>query len=282
MHIAAGMRKTHKGVMTCLMSVVVMVELSGDAKAILEKLPKDGSLVGNVSLMRLLSMPPERFFQAKSELEAQSLIIYGRGRGGSTGLAKPGVTPIEKPITGVKDEYDLYVPLKKYFDEFWKPNYKSPDLYISKITGPPKGHKRKSGLWSRPDVSVLTVSGYDFIPQRVIELTTVEAKRFADIGTRAVFETVSQSKFGHQAFLAFEWVKDEDMDDSSSEDVKEVFKEARRFGIGIIQMKKAEKDWDIDIVLDPVRGDPDPADCNRFIEQNFAEDHKQIRSAIGR
>lgn len=265
-----------------LVIVREMAELSEDAQAILNKLPKDGAMVGNVSLMRLLTMPPERFFEAKSELDAIEMIVYGKGRGGSTGLAKPATAPAEKPVTGVKDEFELYNPLKKYFDDFWKPNYKAPDLYISKITGPPKNHKRKSGLWSRPDVSVLTVSGYDFIPQRVLELSTVEAKKYADIGTRAVFETVSHSKFGHQAFSAFEWLEEPDMDDSSNEDVKEVFKEARRFGIGIIQMRRADKEWDIDIVLDPMRHDPDPADCNRFIEQNFVEAHKQIRSAIGR
>jgi hypothetical protein len=260
-----------------------MAELSEDAKAILGALPKDGSMVGNLSLMRKLAMPPERFFEAKQELDNEALIVYGKGRGGSTGLAKPTIAPPERATTGVRDEYDLYGPLKKYFDDFWKPNYKAPDLYISKITGPPKDHKRKSGLWSRPDVSVLTVSAYDFIPERVLELTTVEAKKYADIGTRAVFETVSHSKFGHQAFLAFEWLDDVDMDDSSNEDVVEVFKESRRFGIGIMQMKmKEDKTWEIDIVLDSIRHDPEPADCNRFIEQNFAEYHKQIRSAIGR
>jgi hypothetical protein len=72
------------------------------------------------------------------------------------------------------------------------------------------------------------------------------------------------------------------MDDSLNENVKEVFTEARRFGIGIIQMRKEGKDWDIDIVLDTDGDSPNPSYCNRFIEQNFAEFHKQIRSAIGR
>lgn len=262
-----------------------MVELliSEDSRKILGLLPSDGSLMGNISLMRELNMSPDRFYVAKTELDAKGLIIYGRGKGGSTGLAKPSEQITRKPPTsGIKDEFEMYGPLKKYFDDYWGPNYKSPDVFISKITGPPKDHKRKSGLWSRPDVSILTIAGYDFIPEQVLELTTVEAKRYDEIGPRAVFETVSHSKFGHQAYLAIEWLDETDIDDSPDENMKEVVREAQRFGIGLIQMKKSEPNkWKCEIVLDPQRREPDPVDCNRFIEQNFVEHHKTIRRAIG-
>jgi len=240
-------------------------------------------MVGNISLMRKLGMKPKEFFSAKAELDEQGVIVFGKGKGGSIGIAKPSAKTAAKKYQGIKDEFELYDPLKRFFDEYWGPNYKTPDLYVSKITGPPKGHKRKSGVWSRPDLSILTVSRYDFVPERVLEVTTIEAKRFPDIGPRAVFETASHSKYGHQAYLALEWPEKEDVDDSPDEDVQEVIKEARRFGIGLIQMRKdAGGEWDVDIIIDPVRREPDPADCSGFIEQVFKDKHTQIRHAIGR
>ena len=258
-----------------------MAKLSGNAGKIRKALPPDGTMVGNISLMRRLGIKPKDFFSAKAELDEEGLIVFGKGKGGSIGIAKPSLGgATRKPQ--VEKEFELYDPLKGFFDEYWGPNYNTPDLYISKVTGPPKGHKRKSGVWSRPDVSILTISRYDFVPERVLEVTTVEAKRYPDIGPRAVFETASHSRFGHQAYLALEWPEKQNLDDSPDEDVQEVIKESRRFGIGIIQMRRVTGEWDISIILEPVRREPDPADCSGFIGQVFKENHKQIRHAIGR
>src|SRR3989304_4131681 len=98
-----------------------MSKLSPDARAILGALPPDGTMVGNISLMRRLRMKPGRFFAAKAELAGQEQIKTGKGRGGSTGRAKPVKTPrVLSP--GVKDEFELYDPLKTFFDDYWKPD----------------------------------------------------------------------------------------------------------------------------------------------------------------
>jgi hypothetical protein len=257
--------------------------LSKAAEKILESLPADGSMIGNTYLMRLLGMTAEEFFKEKEVLQDLEKVVTGKGRGGSLGLAKIRTSITEKKVSGgVKEESSLYEPIKKYFDENWGPNYIS-DCYCSIISGSPKGHKRRSGQWSRPDVSLLTISSYQFLPARILEVTTIEAKRYQDATPEAVFETASHNKFGHQAYLAVEWLEECDIDDSKNENFKRIIKEAENFGIGVIQMKKDSKDgYNFKFILDPKRKDPLPDDCNAFIEQIFKAYHQKILTALGK
>lgn len=210
-------------------------------------------------------------------------MVTGKGRGGSIGLAKiSGPSGMPDRSGGAKDEGELYEPIKNYFDENGGPNYQSPDYYCAVIIGTPKGHKRRSGLWSRPDVSILTVSSYQFLPTKQMELTTIEAKRYRDATPQAVFETASQSKVSHQSYLVIEWLGETDLDESDNVNAKRILSEAQRFGIGIIQMKKNRGDWKFREILDPKRQDPDPDDCNWFIGQNFKQYHQQIFGALGK
>lgn len=215
-------------------------------------------------------------------MESEGVIILGRGRGGTVRL-KEGTEEAELKLPGgVRDEFDLYGPLKDWFDKFWGPDYKSPDFYICKITGPPKGHKRKSGKWSRPDISVVTVATSEFfIPPKTLEVTTVEVKRYSDVSVVAVFEAASHGKFGHQSYVAVEWLGSEDIDKSDDPLAEALFKEARRFGVGVIQMRpKGDGGWDIDERLEPDRLNPDPRDCSQFIEENFEEQARALRNAM--
>ena len=61
------------------------MEVSEDAKRILENLPPDGSMIGNMSLRDSLELDPKKYFDAKRELEVAGLIVTGKGKGGSLG-----------------------------------------------------------------------------------------------------------------------------------------------------------------------------------------------------
>ena len=136
--------------------------------------------------------------------------------------------------------------MQDYFDDEWSGAYVEPDKYFSKITGSPKGHKQKSGTWSRPDLSILTISRYEFLPMIDLELTTVEVKRYSDIGTRAIFEAASHSKYAHQSYLAYEWL-DNQTSPQPGPLLEAVQREAERFGIGLIRMtQQAGSKWDCD------------------------------------
>jgi hypothetical protein len=191
----------------------------------------------------------------------------------------------QKLRPGVRDETELYKPIKKWIDGKEKKKYAFKGEYISKVTGPSKGQKRKTGTWSRPDVSVVTVANHEYLPHRTVEITTVEAKRYRDIKLLGLFEAVSHTKFGHKTYLALEWRQVEDIDDCNDEDIREVLKEALRFGVGVIQMRRKTNkiDWDIRIVQTALHHDPDARDCNRFLGNILTKKEKvKLKTAIGK
>ena len=246
-------------------------------------LPKDGSTLGNTYLIRSLAVQPEDYLKARAELEDAGLIVRGVGRGGTIRLARPVAEPVEpKAPGGVKEERSLYDPLKRWFDKVWGVEYKPPDFYTCKITGSPAGHKRRSGKWSRPDLAIVTIASAEFfVPSKTLEVTTVEVKRYSELDVVAVFEAASHGKFGHQSYLAVEWLEEKDMDKPEASSIAtDVMKEAQRFGVGVLQMRPRGSEWDVQEVLEPHRNVPDPEDCSGFIEQVFEDHHKQIRNAI--
>jgi hypothetical protein len=254
------------------------------AEKIRAALPQDGTSVGNIGLIRKLGVTPEAYVLARAELEAQGAIIRGVGRGGSIRLTPKEVAKSAGPkaVVGVKDESDLYKPLKDWFDRFWGSEYVGGDFYACKITGPPKGHKRNSGKWSRPDLSIVTVATSEFfVPSKTLEVTTVEVKRYPDISVVAVFEAASHRKFGHQCYVAVEWLETDDMDSSGDGSVAySLLREARNFGVGVLQMRPKSGTWDITEALAADRKNPEPQVCSQFIEEQFSDKAKELRIAI--
>jgi hypothetical protein len=281
---AAGARRDSMGLPSRASAVTHIRSLSKLALAIQRELPDDGSMIGNTSLMRQLKLEPPQFFLAKEELMAAGLAVAGKGRGGSTGLAQVTERTETRPTRkGVQDEADLYEPTKRWFDEHWGPEYRQPNYYKAVVTGTPRGHKRKSGLWSRPDITILTVSCYPFLPTRQVELTTVEIKAADSLDTSAVFEAASHGKVAHFAYLAVEWLGSKDMPNTEDDNVQAVLKEAKRFDVGVMQIeKRGHGRYELVEVVEPKRREPDPGDCNAFIEQRFRDLHDEIRNALGR
>jgi hypothetical protein len=186
---------------------------------------------------------------------------------------------------GVGDETELYKHIKQWIDGKEKKKYAFKGEYISRVTGPSKGQKRKTGFWSRPDVTVVTVANHEYLPHRTVEITTVEAKRYRDIKLFGLFEAVSHSKFGHRTYLAVEWRRAEEIDDCTDEDIREILKEALRFGIGVIQMRRRTNkvNWDIRVVQNALRRDPDARECNRFLANTLTrKEREKLKSAIGK
>ncbi len=258
----------------------MVTDLAGKIR---DLLPKDGSTIGNISLIRKLGVQPEEYIVARSELELQHLIVRGVGRGGTVRLARPLPEAVKaERAGGVKNEAELYGPLKNWFDKFWGSDYRAPDFYACKITGSPRGHKRRGGKWSRPDLSIVTVAGAEFfVPNKNLEVTTVEVKRYNDIGVSAVFEAASHKKFGHQSYVALEWLEPTDMDKADSSDVaSDVLREARQFEVGVLQLRYKNAALDIQEILEPIRKNPDPSECSAFIERNFKDYTKLIAAAL--
>lgn len=222
-------------------------EISEAAKKLLQLVPTDGSYVGNTFLRRKSGLEDE-YWKIRNELEEADLITLGRGRGGSVALplsATPTISAVmpaeEKGL--VHDESELYGPLKSALEDEWGNAAKeSGDFFELRITASPKGRSRDTGQWSRPDLTLVEVNTFEYLPGANLEITTFEVKRFVDSQNIAsVYEAAAHSRWAHYAYLVAE-VPQEHYEFQSR-----IISELERFDIGLILFWKKDGKWDFTV-----------------------------------
>jgi hypothetical protein len=254
------------------------VKLSAAAKKLLELVPTDGVFIGNTTLQRRSKLG-RRYWQVRSELVSGGFVTRGKGRGGSVArlAAETDAAPsIAKTGKGyVRKESELYEPLRRWLADVWGEGVEPGDFFEVLITGTPRKKKRASGQWSRPDVTLVQVNSYDFLPQPVLEVTTFEVKRFSDAeNIRSVYESAAHSRWAHFSYLVAE------VPDSDYEFPERFASELERFHLGMIFMWKdkkeksgwqfAEQEWETD------RLNPEPEELNALLK-GFFQDSKRAR-----
>lgn len=250
-------------------------ELSEAAKKLLDLIPEEGSITNNAlkhKLRRAGGFPTKKYWDYRKELIEHNLIRFGLGRGGSVLRNEPAEeieeAEEEKPEEkGKEREPKFHVILKEYLENNDVRDIK--DRPHSKawvaVTGNPKGWKRKSGYHSRPDVMMVSLIKYKYLPVDVT-ITTYEMKRRQALDdTDCVFEAASHQKGAHYAYVICETVEDQIEEELSPE----LLQTLDRFGIGFgwfYLTKSKEKEYDLDIIVEPKRQTPSPADENKLLE----------------
>jgi len=146
------------------------------AKKLLELVPSDGVFIGNTTLQRRSNLG-KRHWEVRKELVDGGFLTRGKGRGGSVArlAAETEAAPIA--VRGrlfVRKESELYEPLKRWIAEVWGEGVEGGDFFDVRITGSPRTRKRASGQWSRPDVTLVQVNSYDYLPQPVLDVTLLK------------------------------------------------------------------------------------------------------------
>ncbi len=251
---------------------------------VLSKLPRDGSFVSNDKIYESLGMAPEEFYAVQAKLVNEGKVVVGRGRYGRTALivddSSVGDEEHYNNGLGATSDEELHEAVKSYFDRKLKPNYEPspPNLYISKITVQSRTGRRAPLV---PDISILTIMKYDFVPGTHLEVITADVWKHNTLVLEAVYETKANSIYSHRPYLIFEWIKDVDFE-RSGRDARNILSEAKSLGVGLIEMKPADDEkWEFRTILDPQLHHPELGELNSFIDLRFRDDHARIRGAIG-
>lgn len=242
-----------------------------DVDFFLKQLPKDGASIGNKSLREKLKWEEDKYWRVRDEILEAGIIKKGTGKGGSVALLEK-----EKPVADTsfkdpyKDEKALYsdfletIELKFTKDERLK-NYHCEDVST-------QGRKNTGGLWTRPDIVLVSINSYSYYPVKVMDLISFELKHYKNISIAGVFETASHSRFATKSYFCL-YIPRELQGDFSS-DLQRIKPECERFGIGLLVFSNP-KDYDtFDIVAEPTRRTPDPADMDEFIRIQISEKGK--------
>jgi hypothetical protein len=242
-------------------------KLSEKARKLWNLIPPDGGFVTNLRLrysVRPLGFSTDDFWEYRKELFDNGLIQIGRGRGGRVARIQKFVEEepkVKLPSILVREESKLYEELRKWLDKnVVKGDEESGGQAWARVTAT----ARRSGHWSTPDVVLVEVTSYEYLPNRDVTVTTYEIKRYASqMDNSWVFEAASHSKGAHYSYLVVETLENKKTD----EPPPELSPDLRQFGIGFgwLYLKKDTKEYEFEEILEPDRKNPNPEDENELL-----------------
>ena len=258
-------------------------ELEKLGEALLGLLPADGTGKGNGWLIGELKdalrqsqsyeATDDDYWATRDHLVQTGLAVKGRGRGGS--LIRV-VQESKTKATRRQTESSLYPPFAEYVRRYWVKDNSIKD-YVVQVTAN-QGKKRTGGKWTRPDITVIGVRTYTFIPGRQPEVVTFEIKPEREHDVSGVFETASHSVYAHKSYLAIACPTGR----PEGEDFDRLEVLCKRFGVGLLIFSDVSDFDTYEELLEPVRSSPDPSDVDDFIiaqisKVNQNEIHKMLQ-----
>jgi hypothetical protein len=243
---------------------------------LLAALPSDGSTVGNYSVRSQLELHDETYASAKRELRDKGLIKVGVGYGGTVSRmsAARAAKAVEEPQQAglVKFEQELYEPFREWLQSYLASDQELPFSHV-RITGPPKGYRRSSGQWSRPDVTAVQVFRYDWLPEISVEVSTYEIKPAAEARKlESVYEAAAHGRWGHRASLVIEQGEDDVPEES-------ILGEVGRFNLGLYTMRRqSDGRFKTDPIIEPPLTPAQPQDLNKQLDY-FLGENRELRQS---
>jgi len=243
----------------------------------LKTVPTDGESIGNKALLQGIvaslkkeipeyNLHPDDFWKIRNQLIEEGILAKARGKGGSV-FRLHSLTKKNLPALKVK-ESDLYKSFFNYIESTW---VKLNDIkhFVSEMTAC-QGKRKTGGKWTRPDIALVAVNTYAYIPGKTIDLITFELKTHANYGIESVFEAAAHSQFAHKSYLAIS------LPDGipNTDEFDRIEKECKRFGIGLLIFDDINDLESTEIRIEADRKSPDPNDTNGFITSQFQKDNQ--------
>jgi hypothetical protein len=159
---------------------------------LLDLVPKDGSPIGNVSLLSELGWNEEKYWRVRERLLEEGQLERGKGKGGSVRRSSHGELLVAKP-TRSSPEARLYEPLLQVLSKDWIREMRiEPDQIHFEISAK-QGKKDTGGTWTRPDITAISVRSFQHLPGKFLDVWTFEVKPMESLDITAVFEAASHA-----------------------------------------------------------------------------------------
>jgi hypothetical protein len=250
---------------------------------ILAYLVANGGDAGNIAIMRALKLSSDEYWPIRNKLIDEGRITRGRGRGGKVILVEKApvpekiveATPAEtqtketKPLPNkYQIEAALYEPIAKEIEKNWtKENrYRESIVEITAL----QGRRDTGGIWSRPDITVVGMTTYLYLPSKHFDVTTFEIKKFDGLDVTTVYEALAHRRAATRSYAIFH-VPDLKDPDPREQQMSVICDEAKKHGIGVIFVDDPEKFETWEEAVEPARIVPNPEDLNDFIALQLTE-----------
>lgn len=246
----------------------------------IEKLSKQNDgYIGNMALMKELVWPPEKYWPIRDILLDEGKIKRGRGQGGSVQLIPDSYTKheVEKEAESgytenkFNKESELYEYCEKIINEYWVKDYRY-QRHIVEITAN-AGSRQTGGKWTRPDITLLGISTYLYLPNKYFDITTFEIKTHAGFDIVGLYEALAHRRFATRSYVVYH-VPSKERNDEYKKYLYTITYEAKKHGIGVIVIEDPDKYETWIEEVEATRVTPDPDDMNEFIISQVSEKSK--------
>lgn len=244
-----------------------------DSNELLSLLHSPDPPPGHTSLAGRLRWTPQRYAAAKEELLKLRLVVLGH-RGSLRKVDPPSGWVAREPkgndvepwefVPASSKESVLYEPIVQTLRDRWQ---KDPAVF------PPagvhntanSGSKKTGGRWSRPDVTLVRLREFKYVPGKFLEVSTIEVKPFNAIDVSAVYEAVAHRRAATHAHVAVHVPAH--LSNALSDDIEAVRSVAAAHGVGFIRFADPADHSTWQYVLDAERVEPDPQKVSRFLSE---------------
>ncbi len=209
-----------------------------------------------------LNLTDDRYATVKQNLLNDGLIEKVRGQGGGIQLTTRGMeeNPLPGASSSVPSEKDLYAPFVKILNAESNEN-EEPAITVNTSA------LRRSGKWSNPDVTKISVRKFPTLRSHKILLSTYEIKQWKRWNIDSVFEAASQRRFSHDAYVVLEWAKDEPV-----AGLDEMTAACGRFGVGLLTLHPYRSSYQYMVHIEAEKNSPTEDYVEEYLGYLFERD----------
>lgn len=257
-----------------------------DEDRLLKEIPKDGSTVGNVTLRERLGWSADKYWKVRDLLIDNKELALGRGKGGSVrrtkaiefkATAEDQTTDARTGTASQVDEQQLYPRIARVLREEWSNDLRLEQFFVEQTAK--QGSKSTGGKWTRPDLVLVSVTTFQNLWGRFVDVTSFEVKTHNNFDVTAIYEALAHRRAATRAYVLIS-VPPENAD-GLSERLDDMLEEATRHGIGLIVAADVSSYSTWDVRADPQVSQPDPETLDEFLETQIAEENKrQLRKWV--
>lgn len=240
---------------------------TADEEILLRELPADGTSIGNYRLIQQLGWNEDRYWKVRARLVDDGKVALGKGRGGAVRLVvmeSPSASAPPLVTAGVTRELDLYDPLEETLSLQWRLERRLDNFIVERTAL--QGRRATGGVWTRPDLTGISVRRFAHVPGVHFDVWTFEVKPTWELNVVGVAEAAAHARFATRSYVMYHLEAAE-----GGPELDVCVDEARRFGVGVVSFVDPRdfKTWEVH--LDADRHEPDPALLDEFIATQLSD-----------
>ncbi|MCB2088499.1 MAG: hypothetical protein R3E18_10445 [Sphingomonadaceae bacterium] len=238
----------------------------------LNALKTAGGRCSNPTLSAELGWDDDIYWRIHTELWEEGKIEKGRGYGGTAILtdidAQAEPNELEAPRM-FQNERELYEPAVRQIQLNWQKGHRLDACHVENVAH--QGARETGGNWSRPDIALVALKTFEYLPNRIMEIHTFEVKPHYDVTVKGVMESLTHRQFATRSYVIYYTAGKKLSDFPESSRIEAI---ASKHGIGVISAKDIEDYNSWEFICLAERTTPDPEEVELFIKRSLGDGTK--------